>query len=58
MTQTLHAFSAPDAPVYFPGAAFLLASILTALCLIPFMLGVRANRQAVSEIGQDESASS
>ena len=58
MTQTLHAFSAPDAPVYFPGAAFLLASILTALCLIPFMLGVRANRRAVSELGQDERASS
>ena len=53
MTQTLHAFSAPDAPVYFPGAAFLLASLLTAFCLIPFILGVQANRRAVSDLGQD-----
>ena len=50
MTQTLHFFSASSAPVYFPGAAFLLAGILTVLVLIPFFLGVRANREEVSEL--------
>ena len=54
MTQTLHAFSAPDAPVYFPGAAFLLAGILTALVLIPFAIGVRANREEVSDLAPAE----
>ena len=48
MTQTLHVFSTDEAPVYFPGAAFLLAAILTALALIPFILGVRANREEVA----------
>ncbi|RIJ26773.1 TCR/Tet family MFS transporter [Henriciella mobilis] len=54
MTQTLHAFSAPGAPVYFPGAAFLLASILTAVALVPFMLGVRANRDKVADLAPAE----
>ncbi len=44
MTQTLHTFSADDAPVYFPGAAFLLAAGLTLAAMIPLMLGLRANR--------------
>ncbi|MEL7129110.1 MAG: MFS transporter, partial [Pseudomonadota bacterium] len=34
MTQALHTFSKDTAPVYFPGAAFLLAAGLTALCLV------------------------
>lgn len=34
MTQTLGRFSAPGAPIYFPGAAFVLASILATLSLI------------------------
>ncbi len=54
MTQTLHAFSADSAPVYLPGAAFLLAAILTALSLIPFFLGVRANREAVADLAAAE----
>lgn len=34
MTQTLGRFSAPGAPFYFPGAAFILASALATLALI------------------------
>jgi DHA1 family tetracycline resistance protein-like MFS transporter len=41
MTQTLGRFSAPDAPIYFPGAAFILASVL-AICAI--MIVLRASR--------------
>ncbi len=54
MTQTLHLFSAGDAPVYFPGASFLLASVLTALAIFPFMAGVRANRAEVAELAHAE----
>ena len=50
MTQTLHIFSADDAPIHFPGAAFLLAAIITALAVIPFILGLRANREDVAEL--------
>ena len=49
MTQTLHLFSAPGAPVHFPGAAFLLAASLTALAMVPLMRGIRANRQELPE---------
>jgi DHA1 family tetracycline resistance protein-like MFS transporter len=42
MTQTLGWFSEPDAPVHFPGAAFLLASALALLCLAVFRWGLRA----------------
>ena len=52
MTQTLHHFSKDDAPLYFPGAAFLLAAGLTALALVPFMAGVRANRAALPASGE------
>jgi DHA1 family tetracycline resistance protein-like MFS transporter len=34
MTQTLGRFSAPGAPIYFPGAAFVLASALATLSLL------------------------
>ena len=44
MTQTFSYFSVEGAPIYFPGAAFVLASVITALALIPFYFGVRANR--------------
>ncbi len=47
MSQALHAYSRDDAPVHFPGAAFLLASGLTCLCAVPFLLGIRANRAAL-----------
>jgi MFS transporter, DHA1 family, tetracycline resistance protein len=43
MTQVFGYFSAPAAPVYFPGAAFLTAAVLTAGCGVLF---VRALRQA------------
>jgi MFS transporter, DHA1 family, tetracycline resistance protein len=34
LTETMARYSAPDAPLYFPGAAFLLAALLAFLCLI------------------------
>ena len=40
MTSLLHAFSTQDAPIYFPGAPFLLAAALVALAAIPFSIGV------------------
>ena len=43
MTETLRGFSVESAPVYFPGASFALASLLVALALVPFFIGVRAN---------------
>jgi MFS transporter, DHA1 family, tetracycline resistance protein len=42
LTQVLAHFSGPDAPVYFPGAAFLLAALLGAIC---FGLLVRGRRR-------------
>jgi len=49
MTQTLKLFSADGAPVHFPGAAFLLAAVITAVSLIPFAIGVGINRRAIAE---------
>ena len=49
MTQVLHIFSAGVVPIYFPGAAFLLAALLMGLALVPFLAGVRANRDALPE---------
>jgi DHA1 family tetracycline resistance protein-like MFS transporter len=34
LTETLARYSGPDAPVYFPGAAFLLAALMAFLCLV------------------------
>lgn len=48
MTQTLQYFSGDSAPVYFPGAAFLLAAIITAIALIPFAIGIGVNRKAIA----------
>ena len=50
MTQALYYFSSGAAPVHFPGAAFLLAAILTALALIPITAGIRANREETAQI--------
>lgn len=50
MTQALYYFSSGAAPVYFPGAAFLLAAILTGLALIPITAGIRANREETAQI--------
>ena len=47
MTTTLHEFSKPDAAIYFPGAAFLLASALTLIAFIPLIIGIRINQAAV-----------
>ena len=41
MTQTFQRYATTDAPIYFPGAAFLLAAILTALAIVPFLVSVR-----------------
>ena len=36
-----HYFTSAGAPVYFPGAAFTLASVFCAISLIPLMRGLR-----------------
>jgi DHA1 family tetracycline resistance protein-like MFS transporter len=41
LTQTLHYFTAGNAPVYFPGAAFALSAIVCALALLPLLQGLR-----------------
>jgi DHA1 family tetracycline resistance protein-like MFS transporter len=41
MTQTFFFFTHTGAPVYFPGAAFALASIVCALSMIPLLRGLR-----------------
>ena len=41
MTNTFAAFTAPDAPVYSPGAPFLLASVLMIICLTLHVTGRR-----------------
>ena len=47
MSGILFHFTQAGAPVHFPGAAFLLASLLTLLAIIPFQRGVRANSGAL-----------
>ena len=41
MTQTFHYFTSANAPAYFPGAAFTLASVFCAISLIPLIRGLR-----------------
>ena len=41
MTQTFHYFTSPGAPIYFPGAAFALASVFCAISLIPLVHGLK-----------------
>jgi DHA1 family tetracycline resistance protein-like MFS transporter len=41
LTQTMAYYSAPDAPVYFPGAAFVLAAGCALFCLVLFQLQLR-----------------
>jgi len=50
MTQVFSAYTAPGAPAPFAGAAFLLAGLIAALSMIPFLIGVRANRNAVNAV--------
>ncbi len=40
MTQTFHYFTSPGSPVFFPGAAFTLASVFCAISLIPLLRGL------------------
>lgn len=48
MTQTFAYFTAPDAPVFFPGAAFIVAALLnlTAFVLLMSLEGRRASSEA------------
>lgn len=41
MTQLFGYFVGPSTPVYFPGAPFLAAAVMTAAALIPFIIGLR-----------------
>ena len=45
MDGALFYFTEPGTPLHFPGAAFLLAGILTAFSIIPFLRGVEANKE-------------
>lgn len=56
LSQTLQSFSAPDADIYFPGAAFLLAALICAAALIPFAIGIGVNRRAISEMNKAPNA--
>ncbi|MEL6568935.1 MAG: MFS transporter, partial [Pseudomonadota bacterium] len=47
LTQTLYYFSSGVAPVYFPGAAFLLAAVLVVCALVPILVGFGANKDRV-----------
>ncbi len=58
MTETLRAFSIDSAPIYFPGAAFALASVLVALAFIPFFAGMRANGVSLKDKGDPQEAAS
>ncbi|MBI3439518.1 MAG: TCR/Tet family MFS transporter [Proteobacteria bacterium] len=51
MTQTLGRFSAPDAPIFFPGAAFILASAL-AICSLLIVLRVLSPASALPSAGR------
>ena len=44
MNGALFYFTRPETSVHFAGAAFLLASILTTVSIIPFLRGVSANK--------------
>jgi MFS transporter, DHA1 family, tetracycline resistance protein len=41
MTEVFEHFSAPRAPLYFPGAAFVTAALLTAACAVLFVRALR-----------------
>ena len=48
MTQIFSAFSRPEASMNFPGASFILASLLTALALVPLSIALGKVRDAQS----------
>lgn len=43
MTQLFGHFTAPSAPVYFPGAPFIAAALLASLAFAPFLIGLCRN---------------
>ena len=47
MNGVLYYFTHDSAPFRFGGAAFLMAALLSALAIVPFMRGVRENRSAI-----------
>ncbi|MEZ5947021.1 MAG: TCR/Tet family MFS transporter [Hyphomonas sp.] len=47
MNTVLYSFTRDGAAVHFAGAAFLLAAVLTALSMLPFLKGVAANRDVL-----------
>ena len=51
MTQIFSRFSDPTTPVYFPGAAFLAAAALTAVCALLFLRAMRLTPQPLAEHG-------
>ena len=53
MTQVLSYFAQPDAVIHFKGANFFLAGTLALIAMVPFMLGVRANRETVAHIDEE-----
>jgi MFS transporter, DHA1 family, tetracycline resistance protein len=51
MTQVFGYFSAPTAPLYLPGAAFLTAAALTLGCAVLFVRALRRGpRRAVADL--------
>lgn len=50
MTQIFAAFTAPTAPLYFPGVSFFVSAILTLLCLLIFVPVV--TRYGLTELGR------
>jgi len=50
MTQLFATFTAPEAPVYFPGISFLVAAILTSICMILFI--IVAVRHGLTQFGR------
>ena len=58
MTQTLKYFAnLPDEHVFHTGgAAFLLAAIITALAIVPFLIGAGINRRAIAEAAETQAS--
>lgn len=52
MTQILFSFTSENAMVYFPGAAFLLAAVLTAASLLPFRKAIAADRASAGSVAE------
>ena len=58
MTQVLKYFAnlPVDHPLHTGGAAFLLAGIITALAVIPFLIGAGINRRAIAAAAEQDAA--